>query len=50
MYLRRDEHLIFHGCVPADPQGNFLRMPIDGQELAGRPLFEAIDRVILLRV
>jgi fructose-1,6-bisphosphatase-3 len=47
MYLRRDEHLIFHGCVPADAKGNFLPMPIDGQELAGRPLFEAIDRVIL---
>lgn len=47
MHLRRDEHLIFHGCVPADAAGNFLPMPVDGRELAGRPLFEAIDRVIL---
>ncbi|HEX8910711.1 MAG TPA: fructose-bisphosphatase class III [Humisphaera sp.] len=47
MYLRRDEHLIFHGCVPCDPAGNFLPMPVDGQRLAGRELFDAIDRVIL---
>ena len=24
MYLRREEHLIFHGCVPVDEQGGFL--------------------------
>ena len=24
MYLRREEHLIFHGCVPVDERGEFL--------------------------
>ena len=46
MYLRRDDHLIFHGCVPCDSNGAFLPMPIDGKWLAGRSMFDAIERVI----
>jgi fructose-1,6-bisphosphatase-3 len=46
MYLRRDEHLIFHGCVPVDEQGDFLSMVIDGEPYTGRALFKAIDSVI----
>jgi fructose-1,6-bisphosphatase-3 len=46
MYLRRDDHLIFHGCVPCDDQGNFLPMPIDGEWLSGKPMFDAIERVV----
>ncbi|HEV7300756.1 MAG TPA: fructose-bisphosphatase class III [Tepidisphaeraceae bacterium] len=45
MYEVRDEHLIFHGCVPCDKDGNFLPMPIDGRELKGRELFTAIQSV-----
>src|SRR5690606_7990457 len=47
MYLRRDDHLIFHGCVPVEEKGDFQPMIIDGQPLAGRAMFEAIDKVIL---
>ena len=46
MYLRRDDHLIFHGCVPCDGRGEFLPMPIDGEQLSGRAMFDAIERVI----
>ncbi len=46
MYLRRDDHLIFHGCVPCDSQGEFLPMPIDGGWLSGKPMFDAIERVV----
>lgn len=46
MSLRRDEHLIFHGCVPVDERGAFLPMIVDGQPRCGRALFEAIDAVI----
>ncbi len=46
MYQRRDGHLIFHGCVPCDEQGEFMPMSIEGQELRGRAMFDAIDRVI----
>ena len=31
MYLRREDHLIFHGCVPVDGGGDLLPMTLDGQ-------------------
>jgi fructose-1,6-bisphosphatase-3 len=46
MYLKRDHHLIFHGCLPVDDKGNFLPMIVDGQPLKGRPLFDALAAVI----
>jgi fructose-1,6-bisphosphatase-3 len=46
-YLRRDDHLIFHGCVPVDETGEFLAYELDGEPHRGRALFEAIDRVML---
>jgi fructose-1,6-bisphosphatase-3 len=46
MYLRRDDHLIFHGCVPCDERGEFLPMLIEGEQLCGREMFDAIERVI----
>jgi fructose-1,6-bisphosphatase III len=46
MFLRREEHLIFHGCVAVDDQGNFLPMIIDGQPYTGCELFRAIERVV----
>jgi fructose-1,6-bisphosphatase III len=46
MYLRREEHLIFHGCVPVDEHGDFLAMTIDGKPHTGRDLFKAINGVI----
>lgn len=47
MYLRRDDHLIFHGCVCTDLEGFFLPMPINGQELRGKMLFDEIQRTIV---
>jgi fructose-1,6-bisphosphatase-3 len=46
MYLVRDDHLIFHGCVPCDKEGNFLPMPIDGKLAAGREMFDTIATVV----
>lgn len=46
MYLRRDEHLIFHGCIPCDAQGEFLPMPIDGGWQRGREMYDAIEKVV----
>jgi fructose-1,6-bisphosphatase-3 len=47
MYLVRDSHLIFHGCVPCDEQGEFQPMTIDGELLRGRAMFDGIERVVL---
>jgi fructose-1,6-bisphosphatase-3 len=46
MYLRREEHLIFHGCVPVDEQGEFLPMLIDGRPYTGIAMFKAIENVV----
>ena len=46
MYLRRDRCAIFHGCMPVDAAGNFLPLVVDGEPRAGRPLFDALERVI----
>lgn len=46
MYLQRDDCLIFHGCVPVDADGNFLPLVVDHKPLAGRELFEGIEKVV----
>ncbi|MFO0881442.1 MAG: fructose-bisphosphatase class III [Gemmataceae bacterium] len=46
MWLRRDDNLVFHGCVPVDDQGNFLSLEVDGRPCAGKGLFDALDRVL----
>ncbi len=46
MVLRREQCLIFHGCLPVDEKGEFLPMPIRGQRLCGRELFTEIERTI----
>ena len=45
-FLVRDGHLIFHGCVPVDADGNLLPLPIDGAARVGRAMFTAIDGVV----
>ncbi|MEO5761025.1 MAG: fructose-bisphosphatase class III [Vicinamibacteria bacterium] len=45
-WLRRDDHLIFHGCVPVDDAGQFLPLSVDGEPRSGRALFDAIDDVV----
>jgi fructose-1,6-bisphosphatase-3 len=47
MYLCRDDHLIFHGCVPVDEAGEFLPFEVDGQPRRGRALFDSLDRAVV---
>jgi fructose-1,6-bisphosphatase-3 len=46
MYLRREEQLIFHGCMPVDEHGEFLSMIVNGEAHRGRALFDAIENVV----
>ncbi|MEO7329495.1 MAG: fructose-bisphosphatase class III [Minicystis sp.] len=46
MLAVRDEHLIFHGCVPSDAQGAFVDLEVDGIPRRGKALFEALDRTV----
>jgi fructose-1,6-bisphosphatase-3 len=46
MIARRDRAVIFHGCVPVDAAGTPRSFPVDGTMLAGRALFEALERKV----
>lgn len=46
MYLRREENLIFHGCLPVDEDGNFLPMTVSGKASSGKALMDAIESVV----
>jgi fructose-1,6-bisphosphatase-3 len=46
MLAIRDEHVIFHGCVPVDAGGSPLELEVDGEARRGRALFDACDRVV----
>lgn len=46
MLLRRDRCAIFHGCVPVDDRGQPLALTVDGVPRTGKPLFDAIERVV----
>lgn len=46
MWLKRDDALIFHACVPVDEQGHPLALEIDGKSLTGRAQMDALDSVI----
>ncbi|MDC0325132.1 fructose-1,6-bisphosphatase [bacterium] len=47
MYLIRDNHLIFHACLPVDDQGEFLPMPIRGELFKGRAMLEALEQLLV---
>lgn len=46
MFVVRDEHVVFHGCVPADESGKLVSFPVDGEECSGRALFDSFERVV----
>ena len=46
MYLIRDHHLIFHGCLPVDVKGDWLPLAVDGIPRRGRALFDALESVV----
>jgi fructose-1,6-bisphosphatase-3 len=46
MWLRRDQALVFHGCLPVDDAGAPLDFVVDGEPRRGRALFDALDAVV----
>ena len=43
MYLVRDNHLIIHGCVPVDANGEFQSLIIDGIPRKGKELYDVLN-------
>ncbi len=46
MWTSRDEALFFHACVPVDDRGEPLSLRVDGREVAGRELMDALGSVV----
>jgi fructose-1,6-bisphosphatase-3 len=42
MWTRRDDVLIFHACVPVDADGTPQTLRVDGNDLSGRELMDAL--------
>lgn len=45
MYLIRDNHLIIHGCVPVDANGEFQSLVIDGIPRKGKDLYDVLNEL-----
>lgn len=46
MWTTRDEVLLFHACVPVDDKGTPLALKVDGREVAGRELMDALGSLV----
>lgn len=46
LFVRRDDNVIFHGCLPVDAAGEPRALEVDGTARSGRALFEALERVV----
>lgn len=46
MWTRRDDVLCFHACVPVDETGEPLSLRVDGRDVAGRELMDALGSVV----
>ena len=46
MYLRCNGNLLYHGCIPMTPDGNFMPIPVPGMAgLTGRAGIDAADQM-----
>jgi len=46
LYSRYNGNLLFHAVVPMAEDGSFLKATLDGQEVSGKALFDALDQAI----
>jgi fructose-1,6-bisphosphatase-3 len=46
MFINRDNHLIFHGCIPVEADGSFQSCNIDGVDYKGRALFDVFESAV----
>jgi len=46
MYAKHNGNLLFHGCIPVDNQGEFLKMKFDGREYSGKDLIDYFEYIL----
>ena len=45
MYLKYNNNLLFHGCIPLNSDGLFSSLVINGEEYSGKSLFDNLDKI-----
>lgn len=43
LYKIHNSNLLYHGCVPVDEEGNFLKVNVYGREYSGKALYDVLD-------
>lgn len=43
LYKVHNSNLLYHGCVPMDEEGNFLKVNVFGKEYSGRKLYDILE-------
>lgn len=46
MYTIYNSNLLYHGCIPIDEDGNFVKMAIGKNKYSGKKLLDAADRIV----
>lgn len=46
MYLAYNDNLLFHGCIPMEEDGSFMKMTINGKTYSGRKLLDKYEDVL----
>lgn len=46
IYLKYNDSLLFHGCIPLDSNKNFSSMNIQGKEYSGKALLEKFESLV----
>jgi len=46
MYSKHNGNLLFHGCIPVNEQGEFLKMTFDGHEYSGKSLIDYFEYIL----
>ena len=46
MYLKHNGNLLFHGCIPVDEKGEFLKWTFDGREYSGKNLLDYFEFIV----
>jgi fructose-1,6-bisphosphatase-3 len=46
MYLKYNNNLLFHGCIPLEKDGSFSTVMVDGLPYKGRQLFDILEQKI----
>lgn len=46
LYETYNNNLLYHGCVPLDENGNFVKVNVYGQEYSGRALYDVLEAYV----